>query len=175
MILKLKRTPGLYLVGFMGSGKSTVGRIVASELGWPFADLDEDIERDQKQSISSIFERRGEEEFRKLETALMQKRISMIESGRPMVVALGGGAFAREENFQLLENNGITIWLDCSLEVIRKRIESSTHRPLARDPLKLEELYHARRAGYSRADYRIEVIANDSARAAADILKLAIF
>lgn len=175
MILKLKRTPGLYLVGFMGSGKSTVGRIVASELGWPFADLDEDIERDQKQSISSIFERRGEEEFRKLETALMQKRISMIESGRPMVVALGGGAFAREENFQLLENNGITIWLDCSLEVIRKRIESSTHRPLARDPLKLEELYHARRAAYSRADYRIEVIANDSARAAADILKLAIF
>jgi shikimate kinase len=175
MILKLKRTPGLYLVGFMGSGKSTVGRIVASELGWPFADVDEDIEREQRQSISAIFDRRGEEEFRKIETALIRKRISMIESGHPMVVAFGGGAFAREENFDLLENNGVTIWLDCPLEIIRRRIESSTHRPLARDPAKLEELYYTRRAAYSRADYRIEVVANDSARAAAEILKLAIF
>jgi shikimate kinase len=175
MILKLKRTPGLYLVGFMGSGKSTVGRIVASELGWPFGDVDDDIERDQKQSIASIFDRRGEEEFRKIETAMIRKRVALIESGHPMVLALGGGAFAREENFQLLENNGVTIWLDCSLDVIRKRIEFSTHRPLARDPARMEELYHARRSAYARSDFRIEVVANDSARAAAEILKLSIF
>ena len=65
MILKLKRTPGLYLVGFMGSGKTTVGRIVAAELGWAFVDIDDDIEREQKQTISSIFERHGEAEFRR--------------------------------------------------------------------------------------------------------------
>ncbi len=175
MILKLKRTPGLYLVGFMGSGKSTVGRLVASQLGWSFADVDEDIESQQKQSIAAIFERFGEPEFRRMETEAIRKRVAAIQSGRPIVVALGGGAFTSEENLHLLGNNGITIWLDCPLEMVRKRIESSTHRPLARDPHKLEELYEARRAAYARADYRIEIAVNDSVAAAAEILKLPIF
>jgi shikimate kinase len=175
MILKLKRTPGLYLVGFMGSGKTTVGRIVAAELGWTFVDIDDDIEREQKQSINAIFDRQGEAEFRHIETQAIRRRVAEIESGHPTVVALGGGAFAREENFQLIENNGVTIWLDCSLDLIRRRIESATHRPLARDPVKLEELYHARRPAYARADFRIDVLVNDSVAAAAQVLKLPIF
>jgi shikimate kinase len=175
MILKLKRTPGLYLVGFMGSGKSTVGRIVAAELGWAFADTDDDIEGERKQTICSIFDQYGEAEFRRIETEAIRRRVAHVEAGHPMVVALGGGAFAREENVQLIENNGVTVWLDCPLDLIRKRCESATHRPLARDPAKLEELYLARRSAYARADFRIGVLINDSAGAAAEVLKLPIF
>src|SRR5205823_9160195 len=68
MILKLKRTPGIYLVGFMGSGKTTIGRLLAEELGWGFADLDEEIEKREGMSISQIFETRGEAGFRQAET-----------------------------------------------------------------------------------------------------------
>ena len=59
MILKLKRTPGIYLVGFMGSGKTTIGRLLAQELGWKFVDLDDDVEADQKKPIAEIFEQIG--------------------------------------------------------------------------------------------------------------------
>ena len=71
MLLKLKRTPGLYLIGFMGSGKSAVGRLLADELGWSFADIDEDIENAQGVSIAEIFDTRGEETFREIETAAL--------------------------------------------------------------------------------------------------------
>src|SRR5260370_35743993 len=111
MILKLKRTPGIYLVGFMASGKTTIGRRLADELGWSFVDIDEDIEFAQETTIAEIFDTRGEEEFRRIETAAIQKRIRLIERGRPMVVALGGGAFAQHQNYELLQNNGISVWL----------------------------------------------------------------
>src|ERR1035438_1003816 len=97
MILKLKRTPGLYLVGFMASGKTTIGRRLADELGWDFADLDEDIVDAQGASIVELFDSLGEEEFRKTEHAAIRKRVGQIERGRPMVVALGGGTFGRSE------------------------------------------------------------------------------
>src|SRR6185295_16056948 len=96
MILKLKRTPGIFLVGFMGSGKSTVGRVLAEELGWGFADLDEDIEKREGMAIAEIFDSRGEAEFRKAETAALRERVRMVEGGRPWVIALGGGAFLNE-------------------------------------------------------------------------------
>ena len=91
MILKLKRTPGIYLVGFMGCGKSTIGRALADEIGWRFLDLDEEIEKAEKCSISEIFEQRGEPAFRLLETTELRKRVRNIECGQPFVVALGGG------------------------------------------------------------------------------------
>ena len=82
MILKLKRTPGIYLVGFMASGKTTIGRALAHELGWAFADLDQDIETAEGVSIAEIFDRRGEEEFRKIENAAVRRRVlRRIESG----------------------------------------------------------------------------------------------
>jgi shikimate kinase len=122
MIHKLKLTPGIYLVGFMASGKTTIGRQLAYELGWSFADNDEDIEAEQKETIAHIFETRGEEEFRKIETRAIQKRVKSVRTGRPMVVSLGGGAFSQQENFELLESNGITIWLDCPLVLVRARL-----------------------------------------------------
>src|SRR5437879_2962816 len=157
VILKLKRTPGIYLVGFMASGKTTIGRRLADELGWSFVDIDEDIENEQGTTIAEIFDTRGEEEFRRIETAAIQRRVHFIERGRPMVVALGGGAFAQHRNFELLEHNGISVWLDCPFAMVAERVGRTSHRPLARDAERFRELYETRRSAYERADFRIEI------------------
>jgi shikimate kinase len=175
MILKLKRTPGIYLVGFMGSGKSTVGRLLAEEIGWRFGDLDEDIEQEYRSSISHLFATRGEPAFRELERDALLRRVRRIEAGNPTVLALGGGTFTLPENIELVNNNGVSIWLDIALEIARKRTCGSTHRPLARDPQKFETLYKARREFYSRADYHIPIEVDDSRRAVRDVLDLPLF
>jgi shikimate kinase len=175
MLLKLKRTPGLYLVGFMGSGKSAVGRLLADELGWFFADIDEDIEQAEGVSIAEIFERRGEDEFRRIEQEALRKRIRDVECGKPMVVALGGGAFVDPANRKLLEERGVTVWLDCPFPRICARVEGQTHRPLARDPEKFQRLYDDRRDAYNKAEHRIEADTDDAAAIVAEILKLPIF
>jgi shikimate kinase len=172
MILKLKRTPGIYLVGFMGSGKTTIGRMLAERLGWRFADLDEDIEAQQGVSIADIFETRGEAEFRRIESEAIRARVRTIERGHPTVVALGGGAFIDPANFELLEHNGITIWLDCPFEVLRRRVSHASHRPLARDVHYFEELYRSRQAAYSRADYRVPIESDEPDVAVEAVLKL---
>jgi shikimate kinase len=175
MLLKLKRTPGLYLVGFMGSGKSAVGRLLADELGWFFADIDEDIEKTEGVSIADIFDTRGEEEFRRIEQEALRKRIREVEFGKPMVLALGGGAFVDPANRKLLDERGVTIWLDCPFPRICARVESQTHRPLARDPEKFQRLYDDRRDAYNKAEHRIEADTDDAAAIVAEILKLPIF
>ena len=157
MHIKLKRSPGIYIAGFMGSGKSTVGRMLAEHLGWDFADLDAEIEAEEKMTIAAIFEQRGEPEFRRIETAMMRKWVGMIERGSPTVLALGGGAFVQPGNFDLIENHGISLWLDCAFEDIQRRLEQErVHRPLARDDEKFRALYESRRTGYSKADFRID-------------------
>ena len=175
MILKLKRTPGVYLVGFMASGKTTIGRLLADELGWAFADLDEDIVDAHGAAIADIFDTLGEEEFRKTEQTAILKRVGQIERGKPMVVALGGGTFVSEANRELLIDNGITVWLDCPFDRVCARIEGSIHRPLARDPEKFKQLYRDRRAAYEKAEHRIEIQSDDPAAAVAAILKLPVF
>lgn len=174
-MLKLKRTPGIYLVGFMGSGKTTIGRLLAERLGWSFADLDADIETQQDLSISELFETRGEEEFRRLESEAVRARVRSIECGRPMVIALGGGTFVQEQNVDLLENNGVTVWLDCPFPLVRQRVENSSHRPLARDSGKFEDLYNQRRQAYSRADFRIPIEGDNPLLAVEAVLALPLF
>jgi shikimate kinase len=175
MLLKLKRTPGLYLIGFMGSGKSAVGRLLADELGWSFADIDEDIEKAQGVSIAEIFDRRGEQEFRVIEREAVRKRVREIECGKPMVLALGGGAFVDPENRKTLEERGVTIWLDCPFPRICARLDGQTHRPLARDPEKFRQLFDDRRDTYGKAEHRIEADTDDPSTVVAEILKLPIF
>jgi shikimate kinase len=175
MLLKLKRTPGLYLVGFMGSGKSAVGRLLADELGWSFADIDEDIETAQGVSIAEIFDTRGEEEFRGIEREAMRKRVREVECGKPMVLALGGGAFVDPANQRLLEERGVTVWLDCPFHRISARLDGQTHRPLARDPEKFRQLFDDRQDVYSKAEHRIEADTDDPSAIVAQILKLPIF
>ncbi|MEK7407150.1 MAG: shikimate kinase [Acidobacteriota bacterium] len=175
MIVKLARTPGIYLVGFMGSGKTTVGRLLADRLGWAFVDLDAAIEAHQGTSIAEIFDRRGEQHFRRLETEAIRGQVHRIGLGKPAVVALGGGAFAEPVNYALLTNNGVTIWLDCPLELARQRVEENSNRPLARNPVKFEELYHVRRTSYARADFCVEAAAGDPDAVVEAILGLPIF
>jgi shikimate kinase len=157
MHIKLKRSPGIYIAGFMASGKSTAGRMLAERLGWGFADLDREIETTEQCSIGAIFESRGEREFRRIETAMIISWVRRIERGAPTVVALGGGAFVEPGNYNLIENHGVSIWLDCSLETVQKRLTGEgAHRPLARDPEQLTTLFHSRQEGYGRADFRVD-------------------
>ncbi len=170
MNIKLKRTPGIYVVGFMGSGKSMIGRLLAHELGWSFFDLDHEIEAAEKTSITEIFGTRGEPEFRRIETEMLQQHISWIEQGRPAVVALGGGAFAQDRNRALLEGRGITVWLDCPLEMAAERAALASHRPLARDPGQFAALYQERLPSYRLANIHIPVTTDDPHVAVAAIL-----
>ncbi len=175
MILKLKRTPGVYVVGFMASGKTTVGRMLAAHIGWPFADLDEDIEKHEHQSIVEIFEKRGEAEFRRIERERIWKRVHAVECGRPLVMALGGGTYAQPENAELLANNGVTVWLDCPLQMIEERVKHQNHRPLARDLDRMRKLYAERRPFYERADFRIDACSEEPRRNLESVLALPIF
>lgn len=172
MILKLKRTPGIYLCGFMGCGKSTVGRALADALGWQFVDLDEEIERREGMTISEIFEQRGEPAFRDIESRVLREQVRAVEGGRPRVIALGGGAFVREENFTVLSHNGVTVWLDCPFEIVQRRLAGFNHRPLARDREKLRTLYMERVRAYAHADYRVPIESDDPAVPVRQILGL---
>jgi shikimate kinase len=175
MILKLKRTPGIYLVGFMGSGKTTIGRLLADRIGWHFVDLDAHIEAGQGTRIFDIFETRGEAEFRRIEREMLRDVVRAVERGRPTVLALGGGAIVHPDNYALVEDNGIVIWLDCPFEIVRQRVAQAQHRPLARDPASFAQLYETRRECYARADYRIPIESDDPAVAVAAALELPLF
>ena len=175
MNLRLKRTPGIYLVGFMGSGKTTIGSLLSDRLGWRFVDLDAEIEAQEKVTIAEIFDRRGEPDFRRLEHEALRRHVAGVERGHPAVIALGGGAFVQASNFALCENNGISIWLDVPLETARARVAANTARPLARDPQRFADLFTARREAYSRADFRIPIESDDPARAVDAVLALSIW
>ena len=175
MNIRLKRTPGLYLVGFMGCGKTTIGRLAAARLGWSFVDLDDDIETAEGVAISEIFATRGEAEFRRIETDALKARVVEIAAGRPAVLALGGGAFVQRANYELVESHGVSVWLDAPLDVLEARVRRSTHRPLARDPRKFAELFEARRPFYSRADFRISIEGDNPAAAVDALLALPLF
>jgi shikimate kinase len=175
MTLKLKRTPGLYLVGFMACGKTTIGHSLSEELGWYFVDIDHEIENREGKAISQIFIEQGEAVFREIETEMIRTRVSQVESGMPCVVALGGGAFVQPNNWDLIENNGVTVWLDCPFETIRKRLGDDTTRPLAADRNGLAQLFEDRRPLYGRADFRVEVDTDDISETVQKILRLPIF
>lgn len=172
MNLKLKRTPGIYLVGFMGSGKSTIGRKLAEELGWSFVDIDDDIETQQHMPIADIFEQKGESEFREIENRALAERVRQVRNSRPLVVALGGGAFVQQRNAELIQPNGVSIWLDCPLDIVKERVAKETHRPLARDPERFEALFRERQSAYARAEYRVEIHSDDPSVAVKEILAL---
>lgn len=120
----------VYLIGYMGSGKSTVGKLLAEQLGWNFLDTDEAISELQGKSISTIFEEDGEERFRALEKAFL----SFTTELRRQVIATGGGMPTTPENLSTILNSGITIFLDCDSDTLGKRISESIDRPLHQQP-----------------------------------------
>jgi shikimate kinase len=175
MTLKLKRTPGLYLIGFMGSGKSTIGRALADQLGWDFSDLDSEIEAEEGRSIASIFAQQGEASFRAIEGEALRRRASSIEAGNPCVVALGGGACVQPSNWQAIANSGVTIWLQCSFPRISHRVLQDVARPLAANFESMRELFEARLPLYRRSDYTIDADCDDPGCVVGRILTLPIF
>lgn len=143
----------VYLVGFMGSGKSTVGPLLARHLDRHFYDLDELIEKNQHLKISDIFESRGELYFREVESQIL----AHTKDFAPAVIALGGGTFVRESNRHLVAANGIAVWLKVPLRLARERCSTVTNRPLARDPEEFQALFHSRVPFYELSDIHVPV------------------
>jgi shikimate kinase len=153
---KLTRAPGLFLAGFMGSGKSTVGRLIAEQFGWDFIDLDTVIEQEEGRPISELFATLGEDIFRRIEHDALKREVRAAERGHPRVVAMGGGAFVQQDNRELLLDTCTVVWLDAPAPVLLERIRHETHRPLARDHQRFLELYEERRPAYELADFQVD-------------------
>jgi len=148
------------LTGFMGSGKTTIGRELASLLGWEFADLDEMIEGVEHTSIRELFRQRGEEEFRKIEHRTLATLLAHFSE--PTVLALGGGVFVQPNNFELLRQNWIrTVFLEATVDEMLRRCsvgdgqDAENVRPLAVDRAGFEQLYEQRLPWYRRADVTV--------------------
>jgi len=170
------------LTGFMGSGKSTVGRMLAAQLAWHFVDLDSDIERHTGMPIAQIFEQKGEPVFRDIEHECLTRVLGWAsERDARVVLALGGGTFAQPRNAALIQNvdspqrSGIAVvWLDCAIELLLQRCVLMGDRPLFRDEASFRRLYQERLPFYRQADYRIES-GGESIRVVEQILALGIF
>ena len=114
-----------YLTGFMAAGKSTIGPILANSLGWNFFDLDKEVEKKEGLKIVDLFEQKGEEYFRNLETETLKE----LSGKNEVIISLGGGAIASEENFKLIKSSGRIIYLKSSPEMAYKRLRFKRDRP----------------------------------------------
>ncbi|MFQ5694555.1 MAG: shikimate kinase [Terriglobia bacterium] len=165
----------LFLLGFMGCGKSTVGRLLAEQLGWRFLDLDTEIESRQRRTINQIFSEKGEPYFRQVERGILQEILDG-SSELALVVALGGGTFAQPGAADLIRaRGGVTVWLDCPLEELRRRCRDVTDRPLARDAATFQQLYLQRLPFYQRADFRVDAHQSDPRRVVEEIVQCSVF
>ena len=142
----------IVLVGFMGSGKSTVGAIVARRLGYAFEDMDRRIEARTGRRIAAIFREDGEEAFRALELEEAQ-RVASLER---CVVAAGGGAFTRPQTRAALQEDAVTVWLRCSLDTLLGRVGGDPSRPLAGNRDIMRALLAEREPSYSMADVTVD-------------------
>jgi len=143
----------IYLIGMMGSGKSTVGKTLSEKMHKPFIDLDSEIEKATGKNISEIFDIDGEEQFRKMETKQLKQYSESI-------VACGGGIVLKDENREFINENGATILLTASMEELSHRLSDSGNRPLLADDNTeeaLTKLWLERQLNYlNTADFTIE-------------------
>jgi shikimate kinase len=144
----------IYLVGFMGVGKTTVGKLLSKRLNRRFVEMDEEIENREGKKISEIFAQYGEPYFRKLEKGLLRE----LSRQNNLVVSCGGGVVCDEENLRILRETGLVFNLKAEPTTIYERTKKYTHRPLlnVEDPLRrIEELLKERSRFYSKAHYSI--------------------
>lgn len=146
------RTDKVYLVGFMGAGKTTLARALGARLDWRVEDVDERIETREGRAISTIFAREGEAYFRDVERQVL---LDLLPS-RHVVIATGGGTFADPENRALINRDGLSVWIDVPLASLIDRVPSDGRRPLAADRTRFEHLYQTRRAAYQHAHLRLD-------------------
>ncbi|HEX9983425.1 MAG TPA: shikimate kinase [Thermoanaerobaculia bacterium] len=143
----------IYLVGFMGAGKTTIGRELASRIDAPFFDLDELIETAEKTTIKNLFAQQGEPYFRKRERDLLRSTKYLDAA----VVATGGGTFTFDENIQFIQSEGLSVYLSAPYALLRSRIGEKSDRPLFRDDLATHELYANRIRYYRMSDITLEI------------------
>jgi shikimate kinase len=142
----------LYLVGFMGAGKSTVARSLARRIGWRFDDIDERIEARERRPVSTIFAQSGEAYFRQLERQMLYELLPE----RNIVIATGGGTFVDPENRGAMLTDGAVVWLDLPLTRVIERVPVDGRRPLAADRTQMEQLFAQRQLAYSQAHLRVD-------------------
>lgn len=149
----------IYLTGFMTSGKSTLGQILANVLGWNFYDLDKELEKDEGQKVSEIFETKGEKYFRKIESV----KLEQLSKSDNSIIALGGGTLINDDNLKIILQTGKLVYLKVTPEIIYKRIKNKIDRPLFRDFVlagnskeqfikKIEGMLEERNKYYNKAD-----------------------
>lgn len=150
----------LYLIGMMGAGKTTVGRLLADQIGYRFFDTDALIEQVAGQSIPQLFAESGEAAFRQIETQVLAN----LSPYYRLAIATGGGIVLDRMNWSYLRH-GLVIWLDAPLEVLYQRLQGDQTRPLLQDPNPRDRLHHLleqRRPLYAQADVHITVTAADT-------------
>ena len=147
--------PKIFLIGMPGSGKSTIGKKLASQLNYSFLDFDGEIERNEGATIKAIFELKGEPYFRQIEAQVLSK-VSDFEKN--IVVASGGGTPCYYNGIELMNLSGTTVFIDVSPKVLIERLDSDMDRPLLKDNvgIKIRELYNERIKVYSKAHIRIK-------------------
>ena len=173
---KSAKPKAVFLVGFMGAGKSSVGRALAVRLGWTFEDLDERIERREGRSVPEIFRDSGEPEFRQVEHAALRELLKNLSTtDEPKVIALGGGTFAQRDSHEAIQGSGIsTVFLDAPLGELWQRCEQQmldAKRPLQTSKNKFRETYNARLQFYRTASVKIETGGKRIEAIAAEIIQ----
>lgn len=157
----------IYLIGFMGAGKSTIARALCKEYGLQQMEMDAQIEQEEKMKISEIFEKQGEEYFRFKETALLERCTEM----KNLVVSCGGGAAMRECNVKEMKKNGKIVLLSVTPETVYERVKNSHDRPLLEGHMNVEyirELLEVRRPKYEKA---ADIIVKTDGKTAKEIAK----
>ena len=150
-----RRKLNIVLVGFMGTGKTSIGRRLSTQLRMRYVDTDDIIERDSGRRISEIFEQDGEAAFRELESEAVRKVSNLYN----YVISTGGGVVLKEANMAELKRNGIVFCLTATPEEIYRRVRHQSHRPLLQtpDPLtKINSMLEERHSYYVKADYMVE-------------------
>jgi shikimate kinase len=171
------RTSGnaVFLVGFMGAGKTSVGRTLAKQLNWVFEDLDDRIQQRERRTVAEIFRDSGEPAFRQAEHEALEQVLDELRGGVARIVALGGGAFVQEGNAGMLLASGIpTVFLDAPVEQLWQRCsqqasETGTERPLLRSMDQFRELHTTRRRSYMKAGVKIGTGSRTVSEIAAEI------
>jgi shikimate kinase len=139
----------VYLIGFMGAGKTTVGRIAAERLGRPFVDLDALIEQEEGRSVRRVFEDDGEEAFRRMERRALE---SIAMDDTPSVVGCGGGIVLDPGNRERMRETGTVVYLSTTAEAVRRRVRTGGARPLMPEGTQeIERLLHSRLPAYEAA------------------------
>ena len=159
----------VYLLGFMGAGKTTVGAALAERLGRPAVDLDARVEAAAGLSVVEIFARHGEAFFRQLEFRTLQE----VSAWPGQVVCLGGGTYCRPEAVELVNRTGFSVWLDCPVEELARRcLGLHPPRPLARDAREFAALHGCRLEFYRQAHARVSTAGRPVAAVVAEIVEI---